>query len=376
MESFITSVFVLLIVGIPVAYILMKILFKNSVFRQISTIWVITMLFTSINNSARIQFESYPQALALPVGIIVVGLGIYMASKLVRIPLKQMSDDLSKLANGNINITITENFINRKDEIGSLAASVKSLAGSLNKLLGDVHANTSELNQISSDLNQIMKSLINNSTAQSSSIEEISATMEEIAAAIEQNSENSQKTEAISIKTIQAIKDGNESTMLSIQAMEEVTDKVKMINDIAFQTNILALNAAVEASHAGDAGKGFAVVAMEVKRLAESSNKAAREVEDVSNKVLSVSKGSGSQLHEIIEDADITAKLIKEITSASIEQNSSVQQINHAIQELNRMIQSNSSEVDKINSKTDLLTSTARKLSDTVERFRSKSQAI
>ncbi len=370
MESFIKSVVILLVVGVPVSVILMRVLFKNSVFRQISTIWVITLLFTSINNSARIQFESsYPQAMALPIGIIVIGLGIYIASKYVKVPLNQMTDDLAKLAKGDINIKIGEYYSNRNDEIGSLANSVNMLALNLSHMIGNVHSNSLEVNKLSSDLNQIMKSMINNSSAQSSSIEEISATMEEIAAAIEQNSENSQRTEAISAKTIVAITEGNKSTLLSIEAMSEVAGKVKLINDIAFQTNILALNAAVEASHAGDAGKGFAVVALEVKRLAESSKKVAREVEEVSNRVLSVSKNSGTQLNEIIEDASLTASLIKEISSASSEQNSSVQQINYAIQELNKMLQSNSNEVERINDKAISLSQTAQKLTSSISKF-------
>ncbi len=370
MESFLKSVFILLVVGVPVAVILMRVLFRNSVFRQISTIWVITLLFTSINNSARIQFESsYPQALALPIGIIVIGLGIYIASKYVKVPLNQMTDDLAKLAKGDVNIKIGDDYSNRKDEIGSLANSVNTLAVNLSQMIGNVHSNSLEVNKISADLNQIMKSMVNNSSAQSSSIEEISATMEEIASAIQQNSENSQRTEAISAKTIIAITEGNKSTMLSIDAMSEVADKVKLINDIAFQTNILALNAAVEASHAGDAGKGFAVVANEVKRLAASSNKVAREVDEVSTRVLSVSKNSGDQLNEIVEDANLTARLIKEISTASFEQNSSVQQINYAIQELNKMIQSNSNEVDRINDKAISLSESAQKLTNSISKF-------
>ena len=205
-----------------------------------------------------------------------------------------------------------------------------------------------------------------------SSIEEISATMEEIAAAIQQNTENSQRTEDISSKTIQAIEEGNRSTLLSIDAMAEVAEKVKMINDIAFQTNILALNAAVEASRAGEAGKGFAVVASEVRKLAESSNKAAQEVETVSNKVLSMSKNSGTHLHEIVQEANLTADLIKEISSASVEQNSSVQQINHAIQSLNRMVQSNSAEMDKISDKAGELTSSSDRLINSISSFKTK----
>jgi methyl-accepting chemotaxis protein len=373
MSPFLKSVLIMLLVGIPVAVVLMRLLFKNSVFREISIIWIITSFFASINNSARIQFDSYPQAIALPVGILGVGIGIYIASRRVKVPLGDMVRDLLKLTKGEVDINITDRYSNRHDEVGIMANSINTIALNLNRMISDVKENSNDMNRISRELNNIMQSLVNNTSSQSSSIEEISATMEEIAAAIQQNTENSQRTENISIKTIQAIKEGNRSTLLSIEAMSEVAEKVKMINDIAFQTNILALNAAVEASRAGDAGRGFAVVASEVRKLAESSNSAARQVEAVSNKVLSMSKNSGTQLHEIVKEANLTADLIKEISSASVEQNSSVQQINYAIQALNKMVQSNSAEMDKISHKASELNASSDKLIGTISRFKTRS---
>jgi methyl-accepting chemotaxis protein len=373
MDNFLKSVLILLVVGIPVAIILMRILFKNSVFRQISTIWVITMLFTSINNSARIQFEPhYPQAMALPIGIIVVGLGIYYASKIVKKPLNNIVEDLSNLSKGNINLEITDNFSNRNDEIGLIANSIIKLSSNLNAMIRQVQINSGEISTISKDLNTIMSSISNNSTVQSSSIEEISATMEEIAASIQQNMDNWQQSEEMTYKSNRAIQEGNKATLQAIEAMGEVADKVKLINDIAFQTNILALNAAVEASHAGEAGKGFAVVAKEVRKLAESSNKAAREVEDVSNKVLNMSKNSGEILHQFVEEAGLTSDFIKDVSVAGMQQNSSVQQINQAIQELNKMIQNNSSQVDKINQKAKALSSSSSKLNNSISNFKLK----
>lgn len=373
MDNFLKSVLILLVVGIPVAIILMRILFKNSVFRQISTIWVITMLFTSINNSARIQFEPhYPQAMALPIGIIVVGLGIYYASKIVKKPLNNIVEDLSNLSKGNINLEITDNFSNRNDEIGLIANSIIKLSSSLNAMIRQVQINSGEISTISKDLNTIMSSISNNSTVQSSSIEEISATMEEIAASIQQNMDNWQQSEEMTYKSNRAIQEVNKATLQAIEAMGEVADKVKLINDIAFQTNILALNAAVEASHAGEAGKGFAVVAKEVRKLAESSNKAAREVEDVSNKVLNMSKNSGEILHQFVEEAGLTSDFIKDVSVAGMQQNSSVQQINQAIQELNKMIQNNSSQVDKINQKAKALSSSSSKLNNSISNFKLK----
>jgi methyl-accepting chemotaxis protein len=372
MNGFFISVFIMLGVGIPVAIILMRLLFKKSVFWQISTIWIVTVLFSSINNSARIQFESYPQALALPIGIIVVGIGIYMASRYVKDPLNNIVKDLSKLSEGNTNIEVAGKFSERKDEIGMIANAVKNLSFNLNDMLKQVQNYSKEIAKTSQDLNEIMFSISNNSAAQSSSIEQVSATMEQIASTIQQNLENCQQSEEMSEKSHKAIKEGSLAAIKSIEAMGEVVDKVKLINDIAFQTNILALNAAVEASHAGEAGKGFAVVAKEVRKLAESSNKAAREIEEVSDKVLALSKNSGEKLQAFASEAEHTSDFVKNISAAGMEQNSSVQQINYAIQELNKMIQDNSSQVERINQKAKALAVTTSSLNKSVSHFKLK----
>jgi methyl-accepting chemotaxis protein len=372
MNHFIISTAIQLGGGITVAIIMMRIIFKKSVFWQISSIWVATVLFSTVNNSCRIQFESYPQAIALPVGILAVGIGIYMASRYVKAPLNSIVHDLTKLSEGDTNTVVAEQFSNRNDEIGEIANAVKHLSSNLNEMLTKIQSYVNEVSKISGDFNEVMSAITNNSNAQSSSIEEISASMEEIAATIQQNIDNCQHSEKISVKSYLAIQEGNKSSLQSILAMGEVADKVKLINDIAFQTNILALNAAVEASHAGDAGKGFAVVAQEVRKLAESSKKAAREVENVSNKVLAISKNSGAQLQLFTDEASMATDFIKNISASESEQNESVQQINISILELNKIIQNNTSQVDFINQKADYLAVSVSKLNDAISVFKLK----
>jgi methyl-accepting chemotaxis protein len=373
MKGFLIGTFIMIGVGIPIAIIVMKLLFKKSVFYQISAIWIITVILANINNSARVHFEStYPQAIALPLGIIVVGFGIYFASRYVKNPLNNIVKDLTKLSNGDINMEVSEQFSNRNDEIGEIANAIRNLSVNLNEMLAQIQSYAREVSNISQDFNQVIDAISNNSSAQSSSIEEISATMEEIAAAIQQNLENCQQSEQISVKSYNTIQEGNKSALQSIQAMGEVAGKVKLINDIAFQTNILALNAAVEASHAGDAGKGFAVVAQEVRKLAESSKKAALEVENVSNKVLAMSKNSGMQLQLFADEAGLATDFIKNISASGVEQNASVQQINISIQELNKMIQNNSSQVDLINEKVGKLAESSLKLNNAISVFKLK----
>ena len=369
MENIIKPILIMIGIGIPVTIILMKLLFKKSVFAPISIIWVITIIISSINAQARIVVEGYSQIISLPVGILTVGIGIYLAAKFVKDPLNKMTDDLEKLSKGNIDIEITDTYSKRNDEIGTLANSINLLSRNFNKMISEIQKNAINLIKTSNELNNILNKLAENSTNQAASIEEISSTMEEIAANISLNSQNSQKTEQISYKTVEAIKEGNKSTSLSSEAMKDVAEKIKVINDIAFQTNILALNAAVEAAHAGEAGKGFAVVATEVKKLAEKSNIAAKEVEEVSNKVINITENTDDNFNEIIQEANSITKLIKEVSAAGIEQDTNVQQINLSIQELNKMLQDNAGAVEDISSKTEFLDNSAQKLNELISYF-------
>lgn len=370
MEFFIKATLSQIIFAIPVSWLLIKILFKNSIFGRISVIWVVSLILSIINYTARIEFDAWTPYFSFPMTTLIMAVAIYMSSRLIVNPLKEMMKDLKMISEGDVNIKITDRYTGRVDEFGSLAVSINSIALNFDKTLGNIKRNSHDLMVISEDLSRIMSQLSENTSTQASSIEEISSTMEEIASIVEMNAGNSQKTNESTLKTIDAIKEGNKSTEESIKAMKEVTDKVGLINDIAFQTNILALNAAVEASHAGDAGKGFAVVANEVKKLAERSNQAAREIVEVTKKVFSISESAGSKLNSIMGETSQTAGLIKEISSASIDQNANIQQINNSIQVLNRMIQKNTSETDKINAKAMRLSDSAKKLNDEVAVFK------
>jgi methyl-accepting chemotaxis protein len=357
--------------AIPISILLIKVLFKKSIFGKISVIFVFGLMLSVINYTARITFvESWPPYFSFPTTTIIMAITVYWSSRLVRDPLKIMMEDLKKLSEGDLNISITDRFSGRKDEFESLANSINTIALSLHRILSNIKQNSENLTMVSMDLSNIINVMLENSSTQASSIEEISSTMEEIASNVEMNTNNAKKTNETTLKTIDAIVDGNKSSEQSIGAMKQVTDKVKVINEIAFQTNILALNAAVEASHAGDAGKGFAVVANEVKKLAERSNKAAQEIQAVTKNVYKISESAGKKLSLIIEESTETSELIKEIANASIDQNTNIQQINDSIQVLNKMIQNNSSEAEKIHDKAQFVSESAKTLNDQIAFFK------
>jgi methyl-accepting chemotaxis protein len=156
-----------------------------------------------------------------------------------------------------------------------------------------------------------------------------------------------------------AAKDAQESgksVLEAVAAMKEIADKISIIEEIARQTNLLALNAAIEAARAGEHGKGFAVVAAEVRKLAERSQKAAGEINQLSATTLKVSEKSGEMLDKLVPDIQRTAELVQEITAASKEQDTGAEQINKALQQLEQVIQQNASAAEEMASTTEELT--------------------
>jgi methyl-accepting chemotaxis protein len=290
-------------------------------------------------------------------------------SKAVKTIVTTINDNLKHLSEGDLTITAIEGSELRKDEVGELTRSIIVLTRSLKKIIGEIRIGADSVAGASKQISANAQQMSQGSSEQAISVEEISATMEQISANIKRNVDNSQTTEKISKNAQDGMQEVSERALKSLDATKEIADKIQVINDIAFQTNILALNAAVEAARAGEHGKGFAVVAAEVRKLAERSKQAADQIVGLAKVSYSLSEESGKRINETLPEIDKTTQLVQEISAASIEQDNGVNQVNGAIQKLNNVTQQNAASSEELATSSEELSSQADYLRELVAFF-------
>ena len=275
-----------------------------------------------------------------------------------------------KYAAGNLTASLSSTDLQLKDEIGLLMRAINDMGQNIKKVVGLIHKSAHSLSTTSKELNSHAISLSQGANNQAASAEELSASMEESVASMQQNVDNASDIDAIASESGNYLKTISSQSEESLKSAELITQKIAIINDIAFQTNLLALNAAVEAARAGEAGKGFSVVASEIRNLAERSKKAAIEIIAISEAGYRTTEEMVNHLSYIIPKLDTSLQLVKEITNSSKEQLISSRQINSAIESLNVITQQNVSSYDKINVKSNELTANAEELFHSADFFK------
>ncbi|MDG5799624.1 methyl-accepting chemotaxis protein [Marinilabiliaceae bacterium ANBcel2] len=305
------------------------------------------------------------------IGIILAIIGIMAVvlytKKLIR-PLSDMVFIATEMANGDLNKT--HNVKTSNDEIGKLYNAFTLMREKLIVIIKEITEGANYIADASSQISNSSIQISQGASEQASSTEEISSTIEEISANVDQNSSNAGKTAKISTAAHNGINEVAERAKSAIEANRLIDEKITIINDIAFQTNILALNAAVEAARAGEQGRGFSVVAAEVRKLAEKSKEAADEIVTLSSKSLTLAEGAGVKMVEIMPHVEETTQLVKEIAAASREQSTGTDQVNNAIQELSQVIQQNAASSEEMASSAEELSSQADSLKNQVSFFK------
>lgn len=345
---------------IPAAYFILKAIFKKSIMFRFSFLTVAFTLFVGYSTYLKGAI-GLSSLISLPVSF---GVGIVLyayINRILRKPLENAINNVKILSEGNLNIKIEKTTV--ENELGVLNNSIKLLTENLNNIISEVISGANSLAESSEQFSNTSEQISEGATEQASSVEEISSSMEQMVSNIDQNYQYAQQAESMANDMLEGMKIVSTGATKALEVNKLVSEKIKIINDIAFQTNILALNAAVEAARAGEHGRGFAVVAAEVRKLAENSKKAAEQIVSLANESYNLSEQSGNKIVEAVVSIEKTAHLVQDIAASSNEQKSGANQINSAILQLNTVTQQNAASAEELTTSAEELSSQAGHLS-------------
>jgi len=304
----------------------------------------------------------------------------FLVSKIITKPLSVLETAMEIAGNGDLNVSLD---VSSKDEIGHLSRSFLKMINAFKDVLSTINSASEQVSAGSSQLSGSSMALSQGATEQASAIEELTATMAEISSKTEKNAEHANGAKGIVDSVKSGVETSNSQMNEMLSSMEDINQSsnniskiIKVIDDIAFQTNILALNAAVEAARAGQHGKGFAVVAEEVRNLASQSADAAKEttllIEGSIKKVKAgtvIANNTADSLKEIVEQIDITTNLVSDIAIASTEQSAGVNQVNQGIVQISAVVHTTSATAQETAAASEELSSQAAMLQSKVATF-------
>ena len=269
------------------------------------------------------------------------------------------------IASGDLRVRVTPR--SDRDALGSALAN---MIERLTEIIGEVRSGAASLTVASSQISSSAQSLSQGTSEQASSVEETTSSLQEMSASITQNAENSGLMEQMAVKGTADADESAQAVKQSVEAMTKIAQKISIIEEIAYQTNLLALNAAIEAARAGEHGRGFAVVATEVRKLAERSQIAAKDIGGLATSSVDVAQRSGRLLTDLVPTIRKTADLVREVTAASLEQSGGVSQINRAMTLVDQVTQRNASASEELASTAEEMSSQAEALQQTIAYFK------
>jgi len=329
--------------------------------------------------------KSSIQIMAILIGIAVItaiGLGIII-SRIISRPINKILFAANEIADGNLAVEID---LDTKDEVGLLAKAFNAMTKNINTVMSNINNASEQVASGSRQLSDSSMSLSSGATEQASSIEELTASVEQISSQTKDNATNAEKAKDMAMTAYQHAEKGNQQMVDMLNAMAGINESssniskiIKVIDDIAFQTNILALNAAVEAARAGQHGKGFAVVAEEVRNLAARSANAAKEtttmIEGSIEKVeggTKIANETAEALEKIVTGVSQASEIVGDIATASNEQALGVEQINQGLTQISDVVQTTSATAQETAAASEELSGQADMLKQQVATFKLK----
>ncbi|MES0490209.1 MAG: methyl-accepting chemotaxis protein [Leptospirales bacterium] len=308
--------------------------------------------------------------------IVLIG-GLFLISilfglSLIRDVLKKLGGEpaeiaglVEKVAAGDLTVKFD---VSSKEKTGIYLA-VFTMVSKLSSIMQEVIHTANDVLNNATQINTTAQTVSQGASEEAANLEETTASLEEISASIEGNAASAKSTNEVSTTTSRSAKEGGDAVQKTVEAMKTITEKIVMIEEIAYNTNLLALNAAIEAARAGEQGKGFAVVASEVRKLAERSQVAAQEISRVAQDSVDISDKAGKLIAKMVPDIVQIAEMINRISTASDEQSRGVSQINVSMNQLDTVTAQHASAAEEMAASSEELNALAQTMLDLVAYF-------
>lgn len=294
--------------------------------------------------------------------------------------IEDISEKLTLLSQGNMRFTVDLDYVG---DFAAIKRALTDTAAALSRTMGAINNSAEQVNSGAEQVSGASQALASGAAEQAATVEQLNASIISVAQQAEQNANNVQKAMEHVGQAASGVNEGTAHMQKLMGAMTEISESsekissiTKVIEDIAFQTNILALNAAIEAARAGSAGKGFAVVADEVRNLAAKSAEAAKQTAAlIQHSTLAVSEGgkladeASGILEDVAEKSMLVEKAIQEIDDASMEQAKAIEQINQGLSQVSAVVQTNAATAEESSASSEELAAQAQTLRGEVSRF-------
>ncbi len=299
---------------------------------------------------------------------IAIGITLYEFFSNIQISLKSISTALSSIRNGDLTKASIPMLSN--SEIGFMSEDVTVLLGSLREIILNIQRISSEVITGSSEIKSSAVNLSDSANSEAASVEQMAASIEKMSSSVEENARNSSITNKNALEISTQSMEGKEAIEKTVISMNKIASKINVIEDIAYQTNLLALNAAIEAARAGDFGKGFSVVAGEVRKLAEKSQQASKEIVELVQESAGVANHAGVIFSSILPKIKEMAVMVGQINNASNEQSAGISEINNGMSQLSEISQQNAAVSEELSGTSEMLNTNIESLNSRIDFFK------